>query len=535
MDSSIEGTITATIVNGNDTYVLKLENVNISPKPYKVTLNANGGVFVSEKESVGTKDIELTQDLDLTTLETVPTRTGYTLTGWYSDEACSEDKKVEQITIADVTSNLTLYAKWEPITTKMKFDCNYDPEDETARVVEKDIAYDSTTLETVTREDYTFSGWMNSDNNLVTDSTGTVLNQETFNQLILDSAKEGATEVTLYAKWTNLDVVFKTKVEDGDDQTFATIGVTAGETSVPITLSDIDENYTLEGWYLLNEDTQTKVLDSNGNIVNDVEGYIQDGKFIKSENESITLYAKWIQKKQAYVLADSFENGKSYILATSNDGLGKAMNSSFTGTNVTISTDRNSQKYIETDESNILWTYNNQYLQINGKYLYGYIDNDWDWNYKLKLNSTYSQWNYSDHKLSTSYYLSKRYGNQDVYIYYSGSSFRATNRYYSYYEYTSDFYLYTLGDIEVETFEYVNSIDTQNEEDNANEEVTLETQDESSYALVDDLTVIDEEVPTESEAPVSTEETYTEEITEEENTEVEQEITEEVQEITESE
>ncbi len=533
LDSSIEGTITATIVNGNDTYVLKLENVNISPKPYKVTLNANGGEFVSETESVGTKDIELTQDLDLSTLETVPTRTGYTLTGWYSDEACSEDKKVEQITIADVTSNLTLYAKWEPITTKMKFDCNYDPEDETARVVEKDIAYDSTTLETVTRENYTFSGWMNSDNNLVTDSTGTVLNQETFNQLILDSAKEGATEVTLYAKWTNLDVVFKTKVEDGDDQTFATIGVVAGETSVPITLSDIDENYTLEGWYLLNEDsTETEVLDSNGNIVNDVEGYIQDGKFIKSENESITLYAKWIQKKQAYVLADSFENGKSYILATSNDGLGKAMNSSFTGTNVTISTDRNSQKYIETDESNILWTYNNQYLQINDQYLYGYIDDAW--NYKLSLSSDGSQWSYSNHKLSTSYNM-YWYGDQDVYIYYSGSSFRATNRYYSYYVYTSDFYLYTLGDIEVETFEYVNATDTQDEEDNANEEVALETQDETSSALVDDLIVVDEEVPTDSEAPVSTEETYTEEPIQEENTEVVQETIEEVQESTESE
>ncbi len=379
---------------------------------------------------------------------------------------------------------------------------------------------------------------MNSDNELVTDSTGKVLNQETFNQLILDSNKEDATEVTLYAKWTSLDVVFKTKVEDGDDQTFDTIRVLGGSTSASITLSDIDENYTLEGWYLLNEDTQTKVLDSNGNIVEglNVEGYIQDGKFITSENGSITLYAKWIQKKKAYVLVDSFENGKSYILATSNDGSGNAMNSSFTGTNVTISTDRNSQKYIETDESNILWTYNKQCLKINGKYLYGYIDNDRDWNYKLKLNSTYSQWNYSDHKLSTSYYLSWRYGNQDVYIYYSDSSFGATNHYYSYYVYTSDFYLYTLGDIEVETFEYVNAMNTQDEEDNASEvEVTLETQDESSYALVDDLTVVDEEVPTDSEMPLSTEETYTEEPIQEENTEVVQETVEELQESTESE
>ncbi len=479
LNESITGAkVTVTIVNENNTYVLTVSNVTISPRPYVLTLYANGGSYSEEKTEY---TLDITQDIELDTLENKPTKVGYNLSGWYLDEACSEGNEVSVIELDNVTSNMDLYAKWTPVSTKMKFDQNDGSEDETTRVTEKDISYDSDTLEVASRDGYTFAGWMNSSNELVTDSTGKVLDQEAFNTMILDETQE----VTLYAKWSNLTITFKTQVDGSEDKILATIGVIDGDTSVNVSLSDIDENFELEGWYLVSDESTTKVLDSNGNIVEglNIEGYIENGHFITSDESSLTLQAKWIQTKSAYVLKDSLDTNLSYLFVTSNEeGSAVAMDSSLAGTSVTIQSDKDNQKYIETDTTDILWAYNNSSnLVMNNQYLYGYVYRSWGYQYDLELSSSSSVWYYSDYKLYT------RSSNRNVYVYYSDSywskGFEGSSS-------GSNIYLYSLGDIKVETFSYVNSEVTQ-EETSEQDEVE---QVEETYSFDEVLEETSEEV-----------------------------------------
>lgn len=47
---------------------------------------------------------------DADTVLPIPTKTGYTFLGWYTDKACT--KSVETIGAKDITANITVYAKW---------------------------------------------------------------------------------------------------------------------------------------------------------------------------------------------------------------------------------------------------------------------------------------------------------------------------------------------------------------------------------------------------------------------------------------
>ena len=71
---------------------------------YTITYNLNGGTNATTNPAsynIETDTIKLTD----------ATKTGYTFGGWYTDEACTETKKVTQIAKGS-TGNLTLYAQW---------------------------------------------------------------------------------------------------------------------------------------------------------------------------------------------------------------------------------------------------------------------------------------------------------------------------------------------------------------------------------------------------------------------------------------
>ncbi|WP_243394316.1 Ig-like domain-containing protein [Bifidobacterium parmae] len=81
-------------------YVAK---VNELGKKYTVTFDSNGGSAVA------------TQTVDsgsVATSPTAPTRSGYTFGGWYSDAKLTTKYDFN----SGVTGNITLYAKWDPIT-----------------------------------------------------------------------------------------------------------------------------------------------------------------------------------------------------------------------------------------------------------------------------------------------------------------------------------------------------------------------------------------------------------------------------------
>jgi len=72
---------------------------------YVVTFNSNGGNNVAPKTVTQGEGI---------TAPTAPTRAGYTFAGWYKDSAL---QTAWNFAIDKVTANITLYAKWNAITT----------------------------------------------------------------------------------------------------------------------------------------------------------------------------------------------------------------------------------------------------------------------------------------------------------------------------------------------------------------------------------------------------------------------------------
>lgn len=86
----------------------------------------------------------------------IPTKTGYTFEGWYTDPACKN--KFTSTTVSE--SDLTLFAKWMANTYTITFNVNGGNElSDTDKT--KDVTYGNTygTLPTPTRSGYGFVGW----------------------------------------------------------------------------------------------------------------------------------------------------------------------------------------------------------------------------------------------------------------------------------------------------------------------------------------------------------------------------------------
>ncbi len=115
-----------------------------------------------------------------------PTKEGYTFAGWYRDV----EGKVRYDFSNAVTSNLTLYAKWEPIAINVRFDSAGGSE-----VPPQQIAYGTkvTEPEAPTKEGYQFGGWYTQ-----ADGGGEVWDF---------GADTVTSELTLYAKWDEEDAV----------------------------------------------------------------------------------------------------------------------------------------------------------------------------------------------------------------------------------------------------------------------------------------------------------------------------------------
>ena len=96
---------------------------------------------------------------DADTKLSVPTKTGYTFLGWYTDKACT--KAIDTIGAKDITANITVYAKWEVNTYKIVYVDLYAEElNCDLSALPTTYTYSkATTLKNPTREGYTFKGW----------------------------------------------------------------------------------------------------------------------------------------------------------------------------------------------------------------------------------------------------------------------------------------------------------------------------------------------------------------------------------------
>ncbi len=158
-----------------------------------------------------------------------PTREGYTFTGWYLDEALTQ--LVSDDTIVQTASSHVLYAGWQAISCKVKFDATGGE----VSIDSKQVAYEGCygELPKAYREGYEFLGWYtDSLEGLLCDSQSKVMKY---------------TEHILYARW-KAHVYCVTWDPMQGKTSFLQSSVTYGNTynTLPVVTKS---GYYLEGWY----------------------------------------------------------------------------------------------------------------------------------------------------------------------------------------------------------------------------------------------------------------------------------------------
>ncbi|MCL2444238.1 MAG: InlB B-repeat-containing protein, partial [Treponema sp.] len=194
-----------------------------------VTFNSNGGSAV-ESQTVNSGSIA--------TLPADPTRTGYTFDNWYSNSGLTDVYNFS----TPVTSNITLYAKWNVI---INYTVTFHANEGSGTVpgTQSITAGSVFTIPEITglsRAGYTLVGWT-----LNSAGTGTIY-------------KAGDTitpnnDTTLYAKWnlTSIVVSFDANVEPVLEKPIIHRSASNGPVSETFTL-DNPEQYDSISWRILN-------------------------------------------------------------------------------------------------------------------------------------------------------------------------------------------------------------------------------------------------------------------------------------------
>lgn len=228
------------------------------PTTCTVTFNDNGHGTAPTAQTVenGQKATEPTP---------APTATGYTFGGWYKEAGCTTNKFDFNTSI---TADITLYAKWTPITYTVSFDKNGG----TGTMNSQTFTYDAAqnlTANSFTRTGYTFNGW-----NTQSDGLG---DSYTNSQSVKNLASTNGATITLYAQWKvqTFTVTFNKNSGTGtmNNQTF-TYNVAQALTANSFTRT----GYTFNGW-------NTK-SDGSGNSYTDKQS-------ITLTAAGLTLYAQW--------------------------------------------------------------------------------------------------------------------------------------------------------------------------------------------------------------------------------------------------
>ncbi|MBR6513807.1 MAG: InlB B-repeat-containing protein [Clostridia bacterium] len=201
---------------------------------------------------------------DVVTVLPIPTKTGYTFIGWYTDKACT--KAIDTIEACSITANVTVYAKWEVNPCVIRY---YDMGGDTfsgefAKEAPTEYKYSAAvTLINPTKTGYTFGGWYLENGTKVT-----------------SLAKGKYTEdIDLYAKWTanKYSITYK----DYNNASFSGKLATGYPTKHTYDVATVlpiptKTGYTFIGWYT--DKACTKAIDT-------IEAC--------SITANITVYAKW--------------------------------------------------------------------------------------------------------------------------------------------------------------------------------------------------------------------------------------------------
>lgn len=174
-------------------------------------------------------------------LPEAPSKPGYTFTGWYTDEACT-NKYTEDY----VTGDITLYAGFQAHTYSIKFNANSG----SGEMANLAMTYDTAkalTANGFTKEHYSFNGWATS-----ADGDVVYANNAEVNNL---TAEDNAT-VELFAVWERSEVCV-TFVSESN--TVATTWIAIG-TKATLPETPVKEGHLFNGWYY---EDGTKYVEQN--------------------------------------------------------------------------------------------------------------------------------------------------------------------------------------------------------------------------------------------------------------------------------
>ena len=203
-------------------------------------------------------------------------RTGYTFGGWYKEATFINQWNFSSDII---TSNITLYAKWNIIYHTVNFEVNGgNPTPQ-----QQSIAYGgkATQPSIITKTGYTFDGWYKEE---------TLTNRWNFSTDIVTS------NITLYAKWLeNFTVTFEA---NGGNPIPAQQSISpSGKATYPVNINK--NGFAIAGWF--KEDTFINLWNFTTDIV----------------TSNITLYAKWYNNETDIDISQPVHT--SFIVNTVND------------------------------------------------------------------------------------------------------------------------------------------------------------------------------------------------------------------------
>ena len=186
-----------------------------------------------------------------------PAKPGYTFDGWYK----TEDFTGEAVTeiIQGTTGNITLYAKWEPVSYTITYELDGGtnaPENPAGYNVETGTI----TLKAPTKDKYDFKGWYKDGE---------------FTSKVTEIIQGSTGNITLYAKWLeNYTITYELNGGTNAPENPASYNVETGTITLKAPTKD---KYDFKGWYKDGEFT-SKVTE-----------------IIQGSTGNITLYAKWLE------------------------------------------------------------------------------------------------------------------------------------------------------------------------------------------------------------------------------------------------
>ncbi len=214
-------------------------------REYTITYELNGGINPSNAYKKYTKVSNLT-------LKT-PTREGYTFMGWYTSS--SYKTKVTKIS-KGTTGNKVFYAKWNINRYSINYELNGG---NLTNPTKNYTVEDNVELLTPIREGYAFKGWYTTAN---------------FDNQITEISKGTAGDLTLYAKWENLESYKITYELNGGINSSDVVTTYTNDQKIVLS-NPTRDGYIFDGWYTEN---------TFENKVESIE---------KGSSGDKTFYAKW--------------------------------------------------------------------------------------------------------------------------------------------------------------------------------------------------------------------------------------------------